>query len=271
MGSRHRVTTLLLAALLAVATAVPALAATATRTASGAGVTATLTVTAAARSDLPRFTTATLTIARADGAPATTVTNAQLAWEYPDGNYLIDPKPVRVVDLEGDDDPEVLLDTFWGGAHCCYQTRIFRHDTTTGAYRMLTRTWGDPQPGLTGLGGPTPEFLGADERFAYALGVSYAESSFPVRTWAYRNGALVVTTARHPALVRRDMAAQWGYYRRALAEGFRPTSYLAAYLADAITLHRGAAAWRRVRAAEPDQPRMLTAIRRQLTKWGYRS
>lgn len=270
MARGQRMGGTLAAAVAVVATAcVPAGAATATRTAAGAGVTATLTVTVPSRADLPRFRDASLSIARADGG-TTVVDDARMRWEYPGGNVLVEPRALQVVDLEGDDDPEVLFNTFWGGAHCCYQTRIFRHDAATGGYRMRVRTWGDPQPRLTGLGGPTPEFLGADERFAYALGVSYAESAFPVRTWAYRNGALVVTTGSHPALVRRDRAGQWRDYRRARRDGLRPASYLAAYLADAMTLGEGTSAWRRVRAAERGHTRMLTGIRRQLVRWGYR-
>jgi hypothetical protein len=31
-----------------------------------------------------------------------------------------------VRDLDGDGEPEVLVDFYWGGVHCCFYTDVYR-------------------------------------------------------------------------------------------------------------------------------------------------
>ena len=47
---------------------------------------------------------------------------------------------LKVADLDGDGEPEVLVDTFSGGAHCCLTTRVERWDGT--GYRVAGRRSG---------------------------------------------------------------------------------------------------------------------------------
>jgi hypothetical protein len=54
---------------------------------------------------------------------------------------LEDSDTVRLRDLDADGEPEVLVDVFTGGAHCCFATEILRFDGSS--YRARSRNWAD--------------------------------------------------------------------------------------------------------------------------------
>ncbi len=113
---------------------------------------------------------------------------------------------VRVVDLDGDGEPEVLLDVFTGGVHCCVVSLLLRWDGS--AFRARRHDWRDPGYRLRDLDGDdVPELVSADARFASRF-ASSAGSAMPVAVKALLAGELADVTAEHPALVRRD-AARW--------------------------------------------------------------
>src|SRR3954463_2206659 len=75
---------------------------------------------------------------------------------------------LTVRDLDGDADPEVLVDTYTGGAHCCIVTPIFRW--AGDGYRRLTGFFGNVGYTLDDLDGDgRPEFVTADDSFAYVF------------------------------------------------------------------------------------------------------
>jgi len=263
------------AALLAaagVAAGAPAtgLADTWTESAAAGGVTAELAYVAEPPlSEYVRTSGLSLTIARHDGTVRTLVAE-DLALEYED-NVIVPGEALAVRDLDGDAEPEVVLDSYWGGAHCCFQSRIAWWSPPDGTYRLRVVTWGDVPARLRDLDGDgRPEFVATDHRFAYALGASAADSVFPVRVWSFSRGRMTVVTRRHPALVRRDLSRHWRLYLRYRREGRAVANVLGAYLAGAYVLDRERVAWARVRSAEGRRnPRMLRGIRSALIRWGY--
>jgi hypothetical protein len=115
---------------------------------------------------------------------------------------------VRVLDVESDGEPDVLLDLFTGGAHCCSLTQIFRYDPTSATYVEAEHNWGDPSYKLVDLGHDGhSEFQTADDSFAYEF-TDYAFSGLPIEILTFSAGKFTNVTRQYPALIRKD-AARW--------------------------------------------------------------
>lgn len=253
---------------LATAGPLPAYAGTVTRTAGG--ISATLTYAASPQRDLDQVTRVTVT----GPGGSRTFTEAELPVpEAGAGSVLwgIAPtsRPLTVRDLNGDGTPEVTVDAYWGGAHCCYMTAVLYWTPSTSAWNAATRVWGDwpPVPRDDDRDGVV-EFAGRDPRFSYAFG-SYVGSSPPVAVWHFRGGTFVPVTRAYTRYVRRDVRARWSAYAQARRTGRDYAGAMAGYIASEALLGRRAAAVRRVRATHP-APRQLRSVLAHLTRWGYR-
>ena len=226
-----------------------------------------------------RFTALWLTIDRAGATvfdAAVHIPTCQEPYCVPAGVFRDSPT-VRVKDLDGDGEPEVLVDVFTGGAHCCFATQILRFDNTS--YRTRSHNWGDPGYRLADPDGDgRPEFRTADPRFAYAF-ASFADTAFPIRVLAWSNGQFIDVTRERAALIRAD-AKRWKrtYYRR--RDGNRALGVLAAWTADQYLLGRRKQA-NRFLAREQRAGRLRSAagwksgrafarqLKRRLRRWGY--
>jgi hypothetical protein len=187
---------------------------------------------------------------------------------------------VTARDLDGDGEPEAMLDLHTGGAHCCLYTTFFRY--VNGQYVRRVHNWSNPGYRLRDLGADRrPEFLTGDDRFNYAFSC-YACSGVPVLVQRFERGRLVNVTRRFPKTIRADAARWWAVYKKAVRLRVYPTGILPAYLADEYLAGRGASGWARVRkaVAQPDWPKLaeprwrnrsgyLAAVRRFLVKTGY--
>lgn len=181
--------------------------------------------------------------------------------------------PLRVRDLDGDGEPEVLVRLFSGGAHCCEVTSVASFDATTGAYRrpLTAQTFNDAGWVLHDLGGTrSPEFRSWDYRWAY-WGGPYAGSPRPLQIWSFSAGAFHDVTRSFPAQLRRDQARQLSYVAEARRQGVSPRGLFAAYVADGYSLGTPAAALARIRAIDhaPGRARFLRALHNQLVRTGY--
>src|SRR4051812_16295404 len=78
-------------------------------------------------------------------------------------------KSITVLDLDGEaSEPEVVVDLFTGGAHCCFYSVIYYYVPATNSYQSLSHEWLDPGYQFADLDGNNVlEFLSADGRFAY--------------------------------------------------------------------------------------------------------
>ncbi len=206
------------------------------------------------------------------GRPVNRITGKGLHFRAP-GN-VIQPRTALVVrDITGDGDPEILISTFTGGAHCCFETRVVRWMPKAGRYVVSKHDWSGAAPKIQLLNRDrVPEFVGYDMRFAYLLDASYADSMFPPRVWNYRNGRFVEVTKRFPAVSVRGMNRAWAAYQRlrtrqTTARGNPLAAYLAA-ASNAGPAHRRAA-WNRAIAAERNNPSMIDRVRWELRRLGY--
>jgi hypothetical protein len=194
------------------------------------------------------------------------------------------PVSVRVRDLDGGE-PEVLLELYTQGAHCCTVVLALRHDVAADAYRPKLLFFGNYGYKLAdrdhdGL----PEFSAFDERFIYAFG-AYVFSSAPPEILQYREGRLIDVTRRFRAVIRRN-AAQVG--KEFLTKQRAPSdedlrTFVAVYVADQYLLGRPAEAKRalvhalahgllhkgRTYLGTPAGTNFVAVLMRDLRNWGY--
>jgi hypothetical protein len=188
-------------------------------------------------------------------------------------------------DLDADGEPEVFLNLYWSGAHCCWWTRIYNYSEARARYVPRNHWWGEARAfyGFRGSlrdldGDGRPEFSGRDDRF---MALSYFAVD-PIRIWSYRAGVMHEVTRRHPKQVARDARDLWGFYREARRERWT-RELLAAWAADQYLLEHSAIADRALaRAARRgelegksmwERPRSgrewIRVLKRFLRKTGY--
>src|SRR5215217_5677198 len=193
---------------------------------------------------------------------------------------------VTVRDLDADDEPEVLVDLYSGGANCCWYSISYRFDEAQSKY--VTKVL---RPGLSFPytlkdldGNGIPEFRTVDYRFAYKYG-SNADTPRPLRIFNWgAGGKLVDVAVGFPKLAAEDAADMYdGYLHYRKVKDVNVRGLLAAYLADSYNAGNGRVAWRRVVAAYrrgelnrrcagetgPFGKAYLQSLRRFLKKLGY--
>lgn len=184
----------------------------------------------------------------------------------------VDERSLRVVDLDGDAEPEVVVDFYTGGAHCCLVAQVYRFDGMAG-YVATARDFADF--GYTLADGI---FATGDARFAYAF-ASFADSAMPVRLLTFSHGAWKDVTRAHPETLRAD-AARWLKDYKKRRSGPRALGILAAWVADEYRLGRRASADAFLRAELragrlrgdrywPRGKTYISALQRRLRAWGY--
>lgn len=159
--------------------------------------------------------------------------------------YFAHRRSVSISDLDGDGEPEVILDLYWGGAHCCWYTQIYRYVAGAAGYRTNVHVWGNFSYVLADLDhNGLQELVTRDNRFSYAF-ASFAYTRWPVRILSYLRGRLRVTTTAYPSEIRRDATALW---REAMARRHGPSNQgiIAAWAADQCLLGHFAQAFRTI-------------------------
>ncbi len=179
----------------------------------------------------------------------------------------------QVRNLDRDREPEVLLDLFTGGAHCCTYSLIYHYNPATKQYVYLKHDWGNVGYKLKNLDkDDVPEFDSRDDRFAYAFG-SYAGSAFPLQIWQYRQGKMLNVTRRYPKLIYSDAYSWWQLAaKRAQDTVEYGRGPLAAYLADKYLLGQEQEGWEQVQQAYrgSDRRQYFTELWSFLQETGYR-
>jgi hypothetical protein len=194
-----------------------------------------------------RFTQQRLTIRRSG-----TVSFAAPLRRPPNGGLNAQPagffshrRSVSISDLDGDGEPEVLLDLYWGGAHCCWYTQIYRYVTAAERYRPVVHVWGNFSYVLADLDhNGKQELVTRDNRFSYAFG-SFADSRWPVHILTYQQGRTTVDTTTYPNEIRHDATVLW-HEAMARRAGRSNQGIIAAWAADQCMLGRWATAFRTI-------------------------
>jgi hypothetical protein len=223
-----------LAALVALAVLASPAAAT-TETATSGAVTATLSYEHANES--AEWRDLLLTITR-DGQTALSADprfgDCESPYCAPGG--FADRGSVFADDLDGDGEPEVMVDLFTGGAHCCLVTRFYRWDGA--AYVPAERNFHDPGYRIADLDGDgIKEIVTSDWRFGYSF-TAFAFSLMPVRIYHLRAGSWQLVTTQFPDEIRKDAKANWRLFQKAGRQD-EPRGAVAAWAADQLMLGHG--------------------------------
>jgi hypothetical protein len=194
-------------------------------------------------------------------------------------------KHVGLRDLNGDGEPEAIVDLFTGGSSCCVFVYAFGYDPTANIYR---RTRLDTGGGFvvrdSGRDGVL-ELVGDDFRFR-GLFTCGACGSRPIRIWHYGLTRFEVVTRSFPGRIRTHARRMKRLYERVRHRKDAPVfvkGALTPYAADLCLLDRCEAGFRLVRLAirrgeldrrsdfdvSPHGRAYLSALKRFLRRTGY--
>lgn len=192
---------------------------------------------------------------------------------------------LAVRDLDADGEPEVLVDLYTGGAHCCSFTQIYSYVAATNSYRRTKGSWYDYGYDLRDLDKDgSPEFRAADFRFAAAF-TAYAASGAPPRILKFAGGRLNDVTRDFRSIIKQNLKEYVRLYKQYRGDDDigDVRGWLAAYAADKYLLGQGDTAFDLIYAAyrrgelrplqgdtSPAGKRYISALRKYLRKWGYR-
>ena len=130
---------------------------------------------------------------------------ATLCWPGP---AVIRGSSIQALDLESNGAPDVVLNLYSGGAHCCTVVQIFSYDSGTQTYVKTERVFGDPLAKIVDLRHDGHfEFLTADDSFAYRF-TDFAASGLPIEILTFANRHFTDVTRSYPKLIAKD-AAIW--------------------------------------------------------------
>jgi hypothetical protein len=140
---------------------------------------------------------------------------------------------VEVVDLEHTGKPDVVLDLYSGGAHCCTIVQVFSFDPGTMTYVKTERNFGDPQARIVDeRHNGRYEFLTADDSFAYRF-TDFAASGLPIEIETFSHGRFTDVTRQYPRLVAKDAAFWLRAFKRMAGEHYQDSvGVIAAWAAD---------------------------------------
>ena len=167
----------------------------------------------------------------------------------PAGGGAEDSKSIFVLDLEADQEPEVIVNLFTGGANCCFYSLVWRFDGTRyQRHRLFPMGSFSFEAQNIDKQGPL-ELITMDYRFAYKYG-SNVDTPRPVRILRFRGGTLVDVTRSFRNYPKNEAARLYRFYLRLRKEkNVNLRGIMAAYLADEYKAGRGRIGWRRLLAA----------------------
>lgn len=185
---------------------------------------------------------------------------------------------LSVVDANGDGEPDVIVDFYSGGAHCCEIALVLMWNGTT--YVPTFHNFADPGYRLLPAKGDQPAtFVTADARFGYEF-TDYADSAMPIQLLQLGDdGTWADQTFSHVAEIKAD-AARWKKAYRKVGKGRSSLGLLAAYVADEWLLGRQKAADAflqhelkagRLRTVTPwpGGKAYIKLLKKDLKRWGY--
>ena len=194
-------------------------------------------------------------------------------------------KHVGLRDLNGDGEPEAIVDLFTGGSSCCVLVFAYGYDAPANVYRRARLDTGGGFVVRDYGGDGLLELVGDDFRFR-GLFTCGACGSRPIRIWHYALTRFEVVTREFPAKIRVHARRMKRIYERVRHRRDAPVfvkGALTPYTADLCLLDRCGAGFRLVRLAirrgelnrrsdfdvSPHGAAYLRALKRFLRRTGY--
>jgi hypothetical protein len=172
-----------------------------------------------------------------DGSPLADAEVCSVGCLYAAGNGST---PLHVADLGGDVEPEVVVDSYTGGAHCCIVSDVLYFTGT--AYARAEHNWGSYGYALKDLNGDGhPELDGYDAAFEDAF-TSHVASFEPPLVLAYdptAAGSLRDVTRAFPAAIRKNVKEALHIVAVTRRQHAETLGGVATYVADLYLLGRG--------------------------------
>lgn len=182
---------------------------------------------------------------------------------------------LRVRDLDGDKEPEVLADlvSINSGVRCCNYSFIYRYEPATKKYTHIKHFWGNVSYEIIDFGkNDIPEFKSQDGRFAEAF-TNYADSRLPLQIWQYRQGKMPDVTKEYPVEVYTNSAELWLESRKRLSEDGEVKGVFAAFMASKYVMGQEAEGWLLLEKVYQgrDRTQFFGKLREFLVNTGYAS
>lgn len=170
---------------------------------------------------------------------------------------------LKVVDLDKDQEPEIIINEFSGGAHCCFSSLIYHYQFETNTYSSIGHSWSHTGYHLNDKDGIS-EFESFNNQFAYEFS-SFAGSHLPVQIWRYDKGQMIDVTRQYPKQVKDDISRMWQYF-----SGTEPKGFLAGYLGNRYLLDQEKDGWQLVQMYEKnDRQTYFVELHNYLRDSGY--
>jgi hypothetical protein len=193
-------------------------------------------------------------------------------------------KHVGLRDLNGDSEPEAIVDLFTGGASCCVLTLAYGYDAAANTYRRATLDAGSGFVARDLGRDHVIELIGDDFRFR-GLFTCGACGPRPIRIWHYGLRRFHVVTRDFPGKIRKHARRMRRFYARVrhMHEAAFAKGALTPLVADLCLIDRCGRGFRVVRAAirrgeldrrsvfdvSPLGANYLRALKRFLRRTGY--
>jgi hypothetical protein len=206
-----------------------------------------------------------LKISQAGQPPLETIVPRQKPTDQPIVNGI------RIQDLDDDRQPEIIVDFYTGGSHCCYYSLIYHRTVASASYQPTQHNWGNGLYRLLDLSQEkTPVFSSQDDRFTGRF-ASTAAAGDPSQIWRFEQGRMVNVTRQFPFLLEQSatrnlMAIQTASHQQQNAKGA-----IAAYLADKHSQGKGTEGWQLIEQLyqADDKEKFFGDLKTFLIETGY--
>jgi hypothetical protein len=184
---------------------------------------------------------------------------------------------VRVLDIESDGQPDVILQLFTGGANCCLVDQVFSFGPAARTYIKSERNFSSNGAAIRKIAGHW-RFQSSDPAFDCAF-TDCADSGAPIQMWRFGGRRrFMKVTVHYPRLISKDAAKWMRLFKQHISNG---VGLIAAWAADEELLGRhtlvkstlaaeaAKGALRADNSGEPGGKKFVVALNRLLRRRGY--